>query len=370
MSSSWNIGALIVVFVVTFLIWFHRRFPNVTGFQNKTLWEWMTILIVPLVLGIGGVILNQAQEERQRDLLEIQVAIQVAQATEDAATAIAGVSATERSNRATLAAQAVQSTARVIEMVQANSTATAMSAEADLQAAEAEADEIGIRVARENATAQAEGAATAVQAIAEPIRSTQTAEAMAAAEAQATTDAVNARATLAALQVPTPTPPPTSTFTPIPPPPATATPLPCLYDGPVEDPWDKYKARLGCPKETRYPAYARQEFENGYLFWTQNLNQYTVAVGKDKGTWYNIAEDEIEDRPCAEAYPLLVRGIRRLYCSSTKVRQDLQEATDEEVGAGIAFQDFDHGLIWRDEQNNLDYIFFEENGKAFVREGF
>lgn len=36
----------------------------------KTLWDWMDLLIVPAVLALGGLLLSQAQEVRQQDLLD------------------------------------------------------------------------------------------------------------------------------------------------------------------------------------------------------------------------------------------------------------------------------------------------------------
>lgn len=41
-----------------------------TGFEPKTLWDWMELLLVPLVLAIGGWWLNKSQQESERKQAE------------------------------------------------------------------------------------------------------------------------------------------------------------------------------------------------------------------------------------------------------------------------------------------------------------
>src|SRR5690554_4001579 len=38
-----------------------------TGFEPKTLWDWMDLLLVPLVLAIGGWWLNKSQQRTERE---------------------------------------------------------------------------------------------------------------------------------------------------------------------------------------------------------------------------------------------------------------------------------------------------------------
>jgi hypothetical protein len=40
--------------------------PRWTGFRGKTAWDWLQLLIVPLVLVIGGFLLTTLQDDRQR----------------------------------------------------------------------------------------------------------------------------------------------------------------------------------------------------------------------------------------------------------------------------------------------------------------
>src|SRR5690606_23748022 len=41
-----------------------------TGFEPKTLWDWMDLLLVPLVLAIGGWWLNKTQKDSEREQAE------------------------------------------------------------------------------------------------------------------------------------------------------------------------------------------------------------------------------------------------------------------------------------------------------------
>lgn len=43
---------------------------NWTGFPNKSLWDWMALLIIPVVLAIGGFLFNKAERKGQNDLAE------------------------------------------------------------------------------------------------------------------------------------------------------------------------------------------------------------------------------------------------------------------------------------------------------------
>ncbi len=43
-----------------------------TGFQAKTLWDWMELLIIPLVLGVGVFLLNRSEQRRQAEIAQQQ----------------------------------------------------------------------------------------------------------------------------------------------------------------------------------------------------------------------------------------------------------------------------------------------------------
>src|SRR6266852_5825759 len=58
-------GSLIVVF----LIWAAYRFawPG-TGFRGKTVWDWLSLLIVPLALALVALIFNRATTSTERQI--------------------------------------------------------------------------------------------------------------------------------------------------------------------------------------------------------------------------------------------------------------------------------------------------------------
>src|SRR5690554_3983403 len=47
-----------------------------TGFEPKTLWDWMALLLVPLVLAIGGWWLNKTQKDIEREQAEQQAELE------------------------------------------------------------------------------------------------------------------------------------------------------------------------------------------------------------------------------------------------------------------------------------------------------
>ncbi|MEM7126701.1 MAG: hypothetical protein AAF702_10270 [Chloroflexota bacterium] len=203
------------------------RWPAWTGFNGKTLWEWMTVLIFPALLGLAGiwVALEQYQFEVRQEESQEQ-------------TAVAGVTATSQSNLATLeAALALQATldaehtaTRSVVTAEAQSTELAVVAAANVRAAEASGSRARILIASENATVQAEDAIAAVAAVEnainyeqEAIQATQVAGELATAQARITADSVVLEKTLTAVELPTlaETPVLTPTLTPTPMPSAT-----------------------------------------------------------------------------------------------------------------------------------------------------
>jgi Pentapeptide repeats (8 copies) len=69
-----SIGLLIVVVLFGYVLdmgWVGvRGIKQEGGTSYKTLWDWMDLLIVPTVLALGGLLLSQAQEVRQQELLD------------------------------------------------------------------------------------------------------------------------------------------------------------------------------------------------------------------------------------------------------------------------------------------------------------
>src|SRR5690242_14968369 len=60
----WFLGASLIA-----LIWAAYRFawPG-TGFQGKTVWDWLSLLVVPLVLALVALFFNQANTRTERQI--------------------------------------------------------------------------------------------------------------------------------------------------------------------------------------------------------------------------------------------------------------------------------------------------------------
>src|SRR6185436_681231 len=39
-----------------------------TGFETKTLWDWMELLIIPLILAVGAFFLNRSERKTEREI--------------------------------------------------------------------------------------------------------------------------------------------------------------------------------------------------------------------------------------------------------------------------------------------------------------
>ena len=60
--------AIILIVVIALIIVEIRLFG--TGFAGKTLWDWLQLLFVPIILAIGGFWLNQLQKSREERTTE------------------------------------------------------------------------------------------------------------------------------------------------------------------------------------------------------------------------------------------------------------------------------------------------------------
>ncbi len=71
MKSIWQKYLLYasIVIVGAYILFETIRLKN-TGFQGKSLWDWMELLIIPLVLTFGAVYLNHSEKELERKMAE------------------------------------------------------------------------------------------------------------------------------------------------------------------------------------------------------------------------------------------------------------------------------------------------------------
>ncbi len=60
-------GIIVVLFVFIAFIFAAYRFGwSGTGFLNKTLWDWLQLLIIPAVLSLGAFLFNRAERSNEQ----------------------------------------------------------------------------------------------------------------------------------------------------------------------------------------------------------------------------------------------------------------------------------------------------------------
>src|SRR5713226_7291618 len=57
---------IVLVALIAFIFAAYRFGWSRTGFLNKTLWDWLQLLIIPLGLAIGGFVLSQVQKNTEQ----------------------------------------------------------------------------------------------------------------------------------------------------------------------------------------------------------------------------------------------------------------------------------------------------------------
>lgn len=364
--------------------------PAWTGFNGRTLWEWLTILVIPIALTIAGMWFSRIEADRERSIEATADAAQVAtSAAEAEATAVIAAeraTATSQSRQATLQAQQttqaernilatqVADSQRVIQTTQAQATVGAAAAQNAIDSSFFNKDTV-----RREATAQAESAAEAIQATeaaeatrviqaATAVKLTAEAEAIAVSIGQATAEAGQAQATVQAAQqaastlvISQPTAilvDPTATMTP--------TPEACTYDGPGADLWMQHQARLGCPMTAGEGDYAWQPFANGAIFKLNGGEQYRVLSGQGAGDWQAVNSDELAEPVCVELVDL-AEEIKPIWCPPFAAGQQLGLPQDP-LQAVDAVQLFEGGSLWHLPQAEATtYLFFDDTNQ-FVRQ--
>src|SRR5207253_922099 len=78
--SRWKtIGILIICTIVILLLLVEYRLNwewSWTDFSTKTLWDWLQLLFIPIMLAIGGFWLNQIQKSREEKTTEQRAEIE------------------------------------------------------------------------------------------------------------------------------------------------------------------------------------------------------------------------------------------------------------------------------------------------------
>ena len=64
-------GVIIAIGTLAYILVETIRAKN-TGFETKTLWDWMELLIVPFVLAGGAFYLNRNERETEREVAQVR----------------------------------------------------------------------------------------------------------------------------------------------------------------------------------------------------------------------------------------------------------------------------------------------------------
>jgi hypothetical protein len=227
---------------------------------------------------------------------------------------------------------------------------------------------------------------TATQAPAETAVSAETPSATLVPSVTAETETPTPTATATPTQTETPTkdtptpsdtPTPTITLTPEPTPDCAVKPA-----GEFAALWEDYNVELGCPLYPTPKAIqdAEQPFENGHMFWREDLRHIYVVYeqGPLEGTWQAFVDEWEEGDPdysCAAPPPppereQPKRGFGLVWCKLGGTDAEIGWALEEELGffegqGDPLAQDFDFGVVFRDSLGTVNgkaYVFFSETG--------
>ena len=200
-----------------------------------------------------------------------------------------------------------------------------------------------------------------------------------------TTSIVSTKTSIPATKQLTPTPTPESSSTVIPPsltPLPSATPTPSITvsvtpicakiaTGLFSGLWNSYLVRLRCPLTSSAKAVtaAEQLFQNGHMFWRQDLDVYYV-VYDHAGSWAQYGSKYGKGSGCSgsppEGYRQPVSGFGNVWCALGGASASIGWALDREYGFAsslgtVLVQDFNGGTIYRDSDgsnNRKAYILF------------
>jgi hypothetical protein len=145
----------------------------------------------------------------------------------------------------------------------------------------------------------------------------------------------------------------------------------------------QYKNQLGCPLQAQPTAgfFAEQPFENGFMFWSQELDEFIVLIGsQDKGEWRLIEQEEIKAASdgvsCEPTYQPVsqqevvqpIRGFGAVWCQFLDIQRAIGWGTAKEYGVADSnrVQKFEKGIILRASDGSTFGLFGEEKRGDYV----
>src|SRR5437588_985034 len=66
----WVLGGVFLLFCVSFVFATYRFGWSATGFLNKSLWDWLQLLIVPLMLAVVALVFQLASTRTERQITQ------------------------------------------------------------------------------------------------------------------------------------------------------------------------------------------------------------------------------------------------------------------------------------------------------------
>ena len=168
---------------------------------------------------------------------------------------------------------------------------------------------------------------------------------------------------------------------------ATATPeIICRFEpeGEFSQLWDqKYQNQLGCPLQSQPTGglFAEQPFEKGFMFWTQELDEFLVFIGsREKGSWRLIEQTELVGAntgtscdvgaPPAPDLVQPIRGFGVVWCQWDDIREQIGWATAQEYGVQDRdlWHKFEKGMILRASNGAVYILLGQKAGDYFLEQ--
>jgi hypothetical protein len=144
--------------------------------------------------------------------------------------------------------------------------------------------------------------------------------------------------------------------------------------------WKRHLGRLGCPTQAEpiiFGQFALQEFDRGFMFWSDRLDRVISAIDGNEPTWSangwsqfvgggSICADSFEpDLEPGQVLPINAFGA--VWCENPEIRRAIGFGTAAERAIGGGIQPFEGGFILRDEDQSMVYVLFSDD-QSYVRE--
>jgi hypothetical protein len=135
--------------------------------------------------------------------------------------------------------------------------------------------------------------------------------------------------------------------------------------------WQKYKGRLLCPElptPTKDGQFATQQYENGFMFWSQlpknlilTLSESKLPVWTEHRSWSYDANGAWCASPPPEGLVQPIRGFGGVWCDNPEVRAALGWGVEGEWAIQGAVQEFAGGFILRTGDPTKVYVLFRDD---------